>query len=703
MRTGIQAAALLALALTAGAARAQEGTLGGRVVEAGTGAPVPGARVEVDGPRAAAAETGADGGWSVPGLPEGSYTLRVQGAGYAAATAAARVPAAAPVRVALQGKALALDALVVTASRRMQALRDAPVSTEVVTRDEIARTGASDLASVLTERTGIQLEGGHPAGTGVMLQGLGSERVLVLLDGEPLVGRISGNLDLSRIPAASVERVEVVKGPQSTLYGSEAMGGVVHVVTRAPEGAGWGGGAQLAAGTQGRVDASAAVRGGAGPLGWTADVGRRLVETTPGQSARADARSERRDALAKVRWEADPSLRVEGSFRLLDERQRWRSGQLFHFADNREWSARLGAAWERGRHRIAPAVYATAFDHLARRGLAAAPPPAEGGGEVQRLVEGELLYGASLGRLLLDAGVEARAERIRSDRVLGRDRALGAVAGFVQGSWQGSGWSVVPGARLTHSEQWGTHATPHLAVLVRPSASLALRASGGAGYRAPAFKELYMEFLNATPALSYAVRGNPDLRPETSRNLSLGVEWASDLVYLRGQAFHNRFHDFIETRLAGDSAGVTLYTYGNVARGVTRGVDVEAGGVWGALRGEAGYGLLLAEDHATGDPLLGRPRHSARAMAEYALPVGLRAALTGSWTGDTPLRRTDAGLAARDDFFRMDLRLAQSLPRGLTLSAGADNLLDARPGEWPGFAGRHLYLALGWEAAPGAR
>src|SRR5690606_6114811 len=108
-----------------------------------------------------------------------------------------------------------------------QQLKDVPVATEVVAREEIERTGAADLSAVLVERTGISVEGGHPVGTGIMLQGLGSERVLVLVDGQPYIGRLSGSLDLSRVPVSLIERVEVVKGPQSTLYGSDAMGGVV--------------------------------------------------------------------------------------------------------------------------------------------------------------------------------------------------------------------------------------------------------------------------------------------------------------------------------------------------------------------------------------------------------------------------------------------------------------------------------------------
>src|SRR5690606_21819321 len=132
-----------------------------------------------------------------------------------------------------------LDALVVTASRRLERLADTPVTTELITRRDIEEARVSDLSTLLTQRLGIQLEGGHPAGEGVMLQGLGSERVLILLDGQPVVGRISGTIDISRLPTSMVERVEVVKGSQSSLYGSDAMGGVVNVITRTASAQRW--------------------------------------------------------------------------------------------------------------------------------------------------------------------------------------------------------------------------------------------------------------------------------------------------------------------------------------------------------------------------------------------------------------------------------------------------------------------------------
>lgn len=697
-------AALLGLALAAGPLHAQAAeALHGRVVEAGSGAPVAGATVQVEGTDFAATSA-ADGRWRLAPLAPGEHRLRVRHLGFAERVVAVAVPRAdgAELTVALAPAALPLDAVVVTAARRMQRLADAALTTEVVTRREIEQSGLADLSGVLVQRLGIQLEGGHPAGEGIMLQGLGSERVLVLLDGQPLVGRISGKVDLSRIPASMVERVEVVKGPQSSLYGSDAMGGVVNVITRSAGTERFSASADATTGTQGRVDVATGMRGTAGPVRYLVDAGRRAAELTPGRAEEGDALAERRDALVKLGWAPDPALRVEAAALLLDERQRWQGGQLFTFADNRQWGARLGAEWTRGAHRVAPSFHWSEFHHLSRRATGPRPVDGTGESEVQRLLEGELLWNLALGAHALDAGVEAKREEIASDRVAGHGRTLHAVEPFAQATWALGALQLVPGARLSWSEQWGTHLTPRVAALFRPLPSLALRGSVGRGYRAPAFKELYMEFLNLGSGTGYAVRGNPQLRPETSTNLSLGAEWAQGPAYLRGQLFHNRFEDFIETRLAGDSSGITLYTYGNVADGFTRGAEVEAGVAFAGVRAEAGYGWLRARDSRTGEPLLGRPAHSGQLSLEYGARRGPRVALTGVYTGETPVRRTETGVAERGAFLRFDARLAQALPRGLRLSLGARNLFDARPAEWPGFTGRHLYLSLGWRTAEGA-
>lgn len=691
---------LVAIMLVAPAAAvAQERTyeLGGRVIDAASSAPIAGAIVRVDGAPNVRTETSATGGWRLSSVPGGRQRIVVQHVAYATHIQDLDPTAvdAREVLFRLDPRPLSLDALVVSASRRLERLGDAPVATELVTRAEIEEAGATDLASVLTERAGIALEGGHPAGSGIMLQGLGDERVLVLLDGRPVVGRIAGNLDVSRLPTSIIERVEIVKGPQSTLYGSEAMGGVINIITRGTSGGSWSAGARVLAGTEGRLDFSGTGRGAIGDLELLADVGRRSVELTPGQSDTRGALLRRYDVLTKLGWNRAGAVSAEGAVLVVDERQRWMSGPAYQFSDNLQLGVRLGSVWTHGPHRLEPTLALSRFEHHSRGSASPEPLPGTGQRETQELADAELLYSLDLGAPVLDAGVTARRERIDSDRVRGAERDGLQSDAFLQATLPAGSFTIVPGTRFTTSERWGSHWAPRLAVMYRPEPRLALRASVSGGYRTPDFKELYLEFLNTGPGFGYVVVGNPDLEAETSRNFTAGIEWAGDRVYARTQLFHNAFDGFIESVAIADSVGLQRFLYQNVEHGTTRGGEIEAGAVWRGVRLEAAYAYLDAYDD-DGATLLGRPEHSGRAALSFTAPTGTRTTLSLVHTGATPIRREGEAVIERDSFTRIDLRLAQRVLGSADFAIGADNVFEAVPAEWPGFTGRQLYVALEW-------
>jgi outer membrane receptor for ferrienterochelin and colicins len=125
-----------------------------------------------------------------------------------------------------------LPQVVVTATKGAKALADVPVPTQVVTARDAAAQGAFRLSDLLAEQTGLTLVYDH--GAGLQVQGFDSDYTLILIDGEPVIGRTAGTLDLERLTVADVERVEVVRGPSSSLYGSEALAGVVNIITRKP-------------------------------------------------------------------------------------------------------------------------------------------------------------------------------------------------------------------------------------------------------------------------------------------------------------------------------------------------------------------------------------------------------------------------------------------------------------------------------------
>jgi len=589
-----------------------------------------------------------------------------------------------------------LDAVVITASRREQRLKDVVVPTEVIGRTEIARTGATDIAALLQQFTGLQLDGGVGGGQGVQLQGMDSRRVLVLVDGQPIVGRVNGDFDLSRIPLSGVERVEIVKGPQSTLYGSEAMGGVVNIITRSARGDAMAE-LQALAGSRGRIDLSGGGRRPLGAVQIAGDMSFRASDLAVGIPGDLDTRSERWTATPSAEWRATDALTLRSSAMFSRQDQRYRTGQLFRFVDDEQLGGRLGGEWRRGTLRLAPNVNVSRFSHLSRQSTGSTPVAGSGDRDEQSLAELELTGSRLVGNTFVDAGVEARRERITSDRIPDGERSLDAIEGYGQLTLARGSLSVVPGIRVVEHSQFGSVAVPRLAMMYRASDALALRASAGRGFRAPDFKELYLSFAN--PSAGYAVSGNPSLRPEYSTSVQLGTEVSGANGWWRVNLFNNEFSDFIAVT-APDPSG--LFTYENVEQGRTRGVESDAALVRGPWRFDVGYAYLETRD-GEGRPLPLRPTHSGRAAATAPLPAKGTLAATWVITGKSPssVGANQSVTPEQPSFDRLDLRATMPVRWNTRVIVGVDNVFDRGMGRaWPGFTGRLVYTGLSWNMSP---
>ena len=121
--------------------------------------------------------------------------------------------------------------MVVTATRTEIPLGDSPVATEVISREDIEESGTEDLAALLEDHPGVDITRSY-LGSSIRLQGLEPEHVLILVNGHRVLGMKGGVIDLSRFTVDNIERIEIVKGPSSALYGSEAMGGVINIITQ---------------------------------------------------------------------------------------------------------------------------------------------------------------------------------------------------------------------------------------------------------------------------------------------------------------------------------------------------------------------------------------------------------------------------------------------------------------------------------------
>ncbi len=596
--------------------------------------------------------------------------------------------------------ARALNTVVVTASRRLQRVSDAAVTTEVISRADIERSGAQDLNALLTQFVGVQPEPSVAGSGGVQIEGLSSEHVLLLIDGQPMVGRIDGELDISRVPAWMIDHVEVIKGPLSTLYGSAAMGGVINVITRDALLNRPAMNASAVSGSQGRFDANGAIRGTIGDARGFIGFGRRQDDVQPGRDDQSGARANRWDGTGKVHWAPGESgATLDASVLGVREDQRWQSGQLYFFSDNDQGDARVTLQTPLGAdaRRLGVTGYYSQFNHLSRQATLPEPVSDSGDGSRESLVRLEVTYNGQLtATQFLDAGVDLDRDALSTGRIIGGHRTQTSVEPYAQYTMEAGQLSLVPGARLSHSDAWGTHFTPKIAALYHLEGGWALRASVGAGYRAPDFKELYITFLNSN--VGYVVHGNPALQPETSTNATVGFEWNGANAFFRVQGYTNRFTNFIESVQVPDSGSIQQFSYGNIADGTTRGVDVDAGWTYRALSFDGSVGYLDAYDHASHLPLLGATPRSARLTTDLRLPMRARASLTGLyWSAAPASQESVAGqtvMMYRAPFSRMDARIARAFAGGIDAQAGVQNLFDARPTDWPGNTARRWYLGL---------
>ncbi|HSM04373.1 MAG TPA: TonB-dependent receptor [Longimicrobiales bacterium] len=678
----------------------------GRVVEADSGAPVPGAEVTWRGegvaPDPVSVATGADGRFAVPATWRAVGRVEVAALGYAPFTATMDEARARDWELRLAADPLHLEDVVVTVAGRSQARSEVALPVQRISAGEIEASGAESAQRLLAEIPGLQSTPGTPTGSNIMIRGIGDSRVLVLIDGQPAGGALIENRDLSRLSLAGVEGVEVVKGPLSSLYGSDALGGVINVITKAPE-RGFRVDARFLQGTQGRQEADATVSGG-GAVAYRVTGSWRQQDQVPGLAPGEDAFSRVWDLRSTVRYGEAGSLQLRGDATVLRERQRWPVGGGFSgFNDN------VGiTAWGEARY---PALGGTVFgrvlgqdySHLYRS--ARGDAPIEGGDEDrqdERLWKGTAGWSATLGSHGLDLGIEyARREIASPDKIL-EDRASDTqFEAFAQDAWRLGGTTLSAGVRGTFNDRWGDAFSPTVGVSSLLTDELRLRASVGRGFRSPSFKELAWDFANL--GAGYVVQGFADLSPERSWNVSGGVEWApSARLTLDLEVYDNDIENLIEFAFVGNTpSGLLIYSPRNVARARTRGL--ETGFEWraGRWRLDGSYAFLDALSLETDLPLDRRARHSGRIRVGSVFDVlhGLTVDLDGHVTGDAPLIGTDetglpAEVGTQAALYALDAHVGLEVRSGIRVVLGVDNLFDHQPEGWQGLVGRRFRMGL---------
>lgn len=626
--------------------------------------------------------------------------------------------------------------IVVTGTRTPESSQRATVRTEVVTREEAERRGATNVAEALQGETTLQVNPeaygylGRPSGA--QMHGMDADSVLVLEDGERVVGDRDGVVDLAQLPLLGVERVEYVTGPTSALYGTNALGGVINVVTAAPRMPGPSASyrAQVYSTAEALGSLSGAYRQGddwavlEGSFHHRPAVERsdamvdylaaRWRSTTlglragtrlgPGAELRLKARWLRDDSDGRSS-EAVPGL---GSYvselPQLTDRFALRVQQLLELGQGIRLDFSLSRVWlvdETRRDRRASPLDEARQRRLQNQGMEAVLTIPEG--KQRTWVLGIRSDAEQFSQEFTRTTATLEEERVQELEPM----LLASGALFAQLGWKVTPrWTVMPGVRGELHERYGEVVAPRLATGYQLTDELSARVALGRGFRAPSAKEFGFSFDHS--ALGYRVLGNRDLSPEQSWGLNGDATWRTSKLKIRAGAFHDRVENLILIVLAPEQPllGVKDYVYRNAERARTAGAD-------GSVRYqplpqlslETGYAYVWTRDLTTGEPLPNRPPHTLT-LAAYGELGKLSGNVRYRFVSDAFAVRLDAQDFRSPSFGTLDARVAYQLLPALELALGGLNLsdvwrdpdetTDTRP-----VLGRRFYLALSGQIPAG--
>jgi outer membrane receptor for ferrienterochelin and colicins len=624
--------------------------------------------------------------------------------------------------LATQAQPTALTAapqtVVITATLSPEDTRTAPASTTVVTRDELERRHAFDLLDAVRATPGVTLSPRQVGGRKTFsLRGLEGKHTLVLVDGRRVSPSddVIGHSDYQYgwLPTSAIERVEIVRGPMSALYGSEAIGGVVNIITRRAANR-WLGSATLHAG---------ALTGGGGEQGSVALFGTGPV--APGLRLRLNAASSRVEPVADasdpryselegrentslalgVEWQpaAGHTLSAD-AFANREERERDnvatvrtppppREVPYIDYYDIERSQLAVGWRWEQGPWRSQLRAYRSELDVQSRRTQGVAPTRPQN--LQDEIVDGHVAR--SFGEHRVTLGAEHRVETLTNAGLAGGQDDATHRAVFGQGEFRlAEGLDLTAGVHVDRHEFFGTEASPRL-YLVWESGPWVLKGGYGHAFKAPTLKQISPSYVGAEGPHTFL--GNANVKPETSDSVELGLSWAGAGTELSATVFDNRVRDLIVARQIAVNGPRRTYRYDNVERARLRGLELGASARLDAAWSTAVDATWLrTRDAATGQPLLDRPRVTLAARLQWqgqAALAPLSAHLRVEHTGG----QTTGGNVALPAYTLVHAGLGWRASRQLTLRAGVDNLGDLRLAEQsPAFGyaerGRTAYLRL---------
>ena len=529
-----------------------------------------------------------------------------------------------------------LQEVVITGTRTQRSVATLPLPTQIITGESIRKSGLSRLNEIIQEQTGLITVPDFGGSEGIQMQGLDAAYVMILIDGQPLFGRSAGTLNLGRITINNIERIEIVKGASSCLYGSEALAGVVNIITKKTE---------ITEKLKTKVSYKHASFN-TNDVSTTVEYGKKKIGmelfanyfNTDGYDLTDHSFTQTVEPYSNFTIQPKIKINFSEAFNLLINSRIYNQNQDYKSEVNvekysgesriNEWNNSLLLNHHiSDKFKLVYDLYAT--NYKAREFLNDASNQLFDESKFnQWFYRPEIRTHYKTGNNIISFGTGLNVETL--DRTFFETKAkLNSEYIFGQLEWFiKEKWNVLVGFRYDNHHQYQSQFSPKLGINYKWNEYFSLKTSVGYGYKAPDLRQLYLDFTNS--AVGYTVLGynvaeerlaelssqgqllfsnnftfsNP-LKPESSVNLNFGGYYKKNNVTIDYNLFYNIIKNLIDTRaIAQRTNGQNVFSYFNVDRIFTYGLELNTAYKTSSnLTLSIGYQYLIAKDQTVVDKI----------------------------------------------------------------------------------------------------
>ena len=609
------ATALFSLLLAISALNAQGQTktydISGTVVDSLSSEPLPGVYVTAG---SKGGQTNGDGHYVIKNVPAGKVTLKTMYySSYPTATREIELTGDTTVDFILAEQIFNINEVVVTGTRTEKRLAEAPVLTTVIGEREIEKAGSVSMLESLQDNIPGIVISPNAMGNNMCIKGLNSRYILMLVDGERLVSEgAGGNVNLDQIDVNNIERIEMINGAASALYGSNAVGAVINVITKKPvhkfeadANASWANHntwrTRLSAGTNLKKFSARAsgFRNSSDGFGGDGEGAYAAAYEDYGATLNMGYRpTDRSDVNVVGRFFSHETFNPTGSMNA--------SHALSH---NLSLGANGGLSSADKRNSMRLSVN---FDKYFDYEVLEKKNDTKNKDNTSSYISARFIDTfIPTAKWELIGGLEYNHEENFATSTLGATpttKTLDDANVFAQAEYEIlKNFDAVAGARYTYNSQFGSAFTPKLSLMYEV-AEWRFRGGVGTAFRAPSIKELYYDFDHQG---MFWVYGNPDLKAEKGLYSSLSAEYTEGLLNVSVSAYYNNINNKITQYDVINAAGGNEKYYKNVSSATLRGIDVTFSYLFSKhLAVRANYSFCDAVDNSTGLQLEDNVKHS---------------------------------------------------------------------------------------------